>query len=72
MPSLARPSLAIEDPLSLVLRPPPGESNLQKSDRLKREGEAKKLSDEIDKRLKEDNSRRRKEAFGEHKILLLG
>lgn len=75
MPMVARgprPSFAGDDPLSVILRPPADESHMQRSERIKREAEAKRVNDEIDKRLKEDAQRLKKERQGEHKILLLG
>ncbi|EPQ27065.1 uncharacterized protein PFL1_05349 [Pseudozyma flocculosa PF-1] len=62
----------MEDPITLALRPPARETPAERSARLAREAEAKKVSDEIDKRLREDANRRKKEKQGEVRILLLG
>ncbi|PWN46634.1 guanine nucleotide binding protein, alpha subunit [Violaceomyces palustris] len=65
-------AFGMDDPISLALRPPPRETASQRVERLKSEAEKKKISDEIDKRLKDDAQRMKKEKAGEHKILLLG
>ncbi|KAN0063732.1 hypothetical protein ACQY0O_003782 [Thecaphora frezii] len=62
----------MEDPITLALLPPAKETPAEKAHRLAREAEAKQISDEIDKRLKEDASRRKKEKQSEVRILLLG
>ncbi|KAH9887394.1 G-alpha-domain-containing protein [Cubamyces lactineus] len=60
-----------DDPLAAALAPPPGESAAQRDERLRREDEAKRISDEIDERLKHDRAayKRHKSTF---KLLLLG
>ena len=62
----------MDDPISLALRPPARETLSEKNERLKREAHAKKINDEIDKRLKHDAQQRKKETAGEYRILLLG
>ncbi|KAH9838519.1 G-protein alpha subunit [Rhodofomes roseus] len=75
MISTSRPpslrSVATEDPLSAILRPPPAESSEDRSVRLQREANAKKISDSIDEAIRQDRERlkKRKEDV---KLLLLG
>lgn len=58
------------DPFSVVLLPPPNESSVDREKRLRAEGQAEKISDDIDKKLEaERNESRRKKPV---KILLLG
>ncbi|KAI0360284.1 G-alpha-domain-containing protein [Trametes cingulata] len=60
-----------DDPLTAALAPPPNESAAEREERLRREEEAKRISDEIDERLKQERAawKRHKAAF---KLLLLG
>ncbi|KAF8632165.1 hypothetical protein AX17_004906 [Amanita inopinata Kibby_2008] len=59
-----------DDPLDLALRPPPGESQEERANRLLREEEAKKISQAIDAQIKaERHARRRKRIV---RLLLLG
>ncbi|KAH9923267.1 G-protein alpha subunit [Fomitopsis serialis] len=75
MISTSRPpslqSVATEDPLSAIMRPPPAESSENRLARLQREANAKKISDSIDEAIKQDRERlkKRKEDV---KLLLLG
>lgn len=61
-----------EDPLARALRPPHNETASAKMDRQRSEQQAKKRSDDIDKALKEEAVRRKKESASEERILLLG
>ncbi|KAI0324728.1 G-alpha-domain-containing protein [Cubamyces sp. BRFM 1775] len=67
----ARYSSDPDDPLAAALAPPPGETAAEREERLRREDEAKRISDEIDERLKHDRAayKRHKSTF---KLLLLG
>ncbi|KAI0777840.1 guanine nucleotide binding protein, alpha subunit [Trametes elegans] len=67
----ARHATDPDDPLSAALAPPPGETPGEREDRLRREDEAKRISDEIDERLRQDRAawKRQSAAF---KLLLLG
>lgn len=49
------------DPLAAKLRPPPGESELDRQARLQKEAEAKRISDSIDEELKQDAKRLQKQ-----------
>ncbi|PSR78994.1 hypothetical protein PHLCEN_2v7181 [Hermanssonia centrifuga] len=59
------------DPFAAILRPPDGETDYDRQLRLKREAEAKRISDSIDDELRKDEKRykKRKEDV---KLLLLG
>ena len=61
---------ALSDPLTAALQPPANETQLERENRVRRELEAKKRSDSIDRALRDDDrrSRRRKVV----KVLLLG
>ena len=48
------------DPISALLRPPPGENEHERQLRLQREAEAKRISDSIDEELKAEEKRFRK------------
>ena len=48
------------DPISALLRPPPGESDHERQLRLQREAEAKRISDSIDEELKAEEKRFKK------------
>lgn len=48
------------DPISALLRPPPGENDHERQLRLQREAEAKRISDSIDEELKAEEKRFRK------------
>ncbi|PWN46182.1 G-alpha-domain-containing protein [Ceraceosorus guamensis] len=61
-----------EDPLSRALRPPADESIAARSERQRKEASAKKRSEEIDKALKEEAIRNKRDRAGEQKMLLLG
>ncbi|KAI0366082.1 G-alpha-domain-containing protein [Pilatotrama ljubarskyi] len=60
-----------DDPLAAALAPPPNETAAEREERVRREEEAKRISDEIDERLKAERAawKRHKAAF---KLLLLG
>ncbi|KAH9932360.1 G-protein alpha subunit [Fomitopsis serialis] len=60
-----------EDPLDAVLRPPPDETPDARADRLRREAEAKQVSDEIDESLRQEKAvwKKNKSLF---RLLLLG
>ncbi|TFY59969.1 hypothetical protein EVJ58_g5438 [Rhodofomes roseus] len=60
-----------EDPLDVVLRPPPDETPDVRADRLRREAEAKKVSDAIDESIREEKAawKKNKSLF---RLLLLG
>lgn len=60
------------DPFASVLSPPPGETPAQKSERLRMEAEATKLSNKIDEELKAERSALKKSQKNVVKILLLG
>jgi hypothetical protein len=66
--SLAMP--ADEDPLTLALAPPANETYEQRLAREAAEAEAKRVSDEIDERLRQDREREKKKK--PIKLLLLG
>jgi guanine nucleotide-binding protein alpha-1 subunit len=61
----------VNDPITVLLQPPPDETPQQRASRLAAEAEARRVSDEIDARLKQDRAefKRRKKAV---KVLLLG
>ena len=59
-----------EDPLTLALAPPPNEMHEQRLAREAAEAEAKRVSDEIDERLRQDREREKKKK--PIKLLLLG
>ncbi|UZJ53210.1 hypothetical protein CBS101457_002530 [Exobasidium rhododendri] len=65
-------SIVSNDPLQGFMRPPPGETSAEKQERLKKEDIAKKRSDLIDKQLKEEMVRLKRERANEKIILLLG
>ena len=56
------PSLHSEqgDPFSAIMRPPPAETSEDRSARLQREANAKKISDSIDEAIKQDRERLKK------------
>ena len=60
-----------EDPLTIAIAPPPGETEEQKQQRLSAEAEARRISDEIDQQLKEERAalKKKKKPI---KVLLLG
>ncbi|KAH9923126.1 G-alpha-domain-containing protein [Epithele typhae] len=57
------------DPLTAALQPPPNETPEQRDARLRREDDAKKRSEDIDRMLRREDKHRRKKAV---KVLLLG
>ena len=59
-PSSITGSIDRDDPLSVVLRPAPGETPQERDLRLQREAEAKRVSDRIDEQLTIDRERYRK------------
>lgn len=61
---------SISDPFTVLLQPPPNESQQEREGRLRAESEAKKRSDNIDKMLRESERRNRKKKTV--KVLLLG
>lgn len=62
---------ASDDPLTLALKPPADETPEQHAERVAKENEAIRVSEEIDKELEKELSERKKKS-GEIKILLLG
>lgn len=62
---------ATSDPLAAALLPPPDESAIDRDERLKRETEAKKVSDSIDDMIRQERSDRKKNR-PEVTVLLLG
>ena len=52
------------DPISALLRPPPGESDHERQLRLQREAEAKRISDSIDEELKAEDKTSRSSTPG--------
>ena len=60
-----------EDPLTMAMAPPPGETEDQKADRLKREEAARAVSDRIDEELREEKAQLKKKKKP-IKVLLLG
>ncbi|KAI0339142.1 G-alpha-domain-containing protein [Trametopsis cervina] len=67
----ARMGRAEDDPLTLALAPPAGETDEQRTRRLRDEAEARRVSDEIDSQLREERAalRKKKKPI---KVLLLG
>ncbi|GJJ08385.1 hypothetical protein Clacol_002600 [Clathrus columnatus] len=64
---------AIDDPLSFALRPPDGETEEERKQRLAKEALDKEQSNQIDEELRaERETLRRRKAAGEVKLLLLG
>lgn len=62
-----------DDPLAFALRPPDGETEEERRERLAQEARNKEQSDLIDEQLKaERETLRRRKAAGEVKLLLLG
>lgn len=61
-----------DDPLTLAMLPPEGETPKQKAAREADEAAAKKVSDNIDAMLKEERQRKKVKAKKEVKMLLLG
>jgi len=61
---------ADEDPLTLALAPPANETDEQRLVREAAEAEAKRVSDEIDERLRQEKEREKKKK--PLKLLLLG
>ncbi|KAI5983377.1 guanine nucleotide binding protein, alpha subunit [Pisolithus albus] len=59
------------DPLSLALLPPPTESDSDRQARLRKEAEARRISEQIDEELKADR-RKWERSKGDVKLLLLG
>jgi guanine nucleotide-binding protein alpha-1 subunit len=49
-----------DDPISVALRPPPSESELERQDRLRLEREAKRISEQIDEELRLERERLKK------------
>ena len=68
MPPKQRVNEDEDDPLTRAMAPPPNETIEERDARLRREQEAKKVSDEIDAELKKDMKNSAKTV----KILLLG
>jgi guanine nucleotide-binding protein alpha-1 subunit len=64
------PAFTDDDPLWLAIRPPPDETPEQKALRLKREAEAKKISDLIDEQIKLESAQLKKKKIV--RLLLLG
>ncbi|KAI0674729.1 G-alpha-domain-containing protein [Trametes maxima] len=61
----------LDDPLAAALSPPPGETAAEREERVRAEEEAKRVSDEIDERLKQDRAAWKKQR-NTFKLLLLG
>ncbi|KZT24145.1 G-alpha-domain-containing protein [Neolentinus lepideus HHB14362 ss-1] len=59
-----------DDPFEAILRPPPGETAEQKAERIRREEEAKRVSQAIDESLKQERIERKKRRVV--RLLLLG
>ncbi|KAI0784227.1 G-protein alpha subunit [Abortiporus biennis] len=70
-PSTHSMSTDPNDPLSVVLRPPPSESDQDRQLRLQREAEAKRISDRIDEELSLEEKKYKK-SKQDIKLLLLG
>ncbi|KAF7300041.1 Guanine nucleotide-binding protein alpha-4 subunit [Mycena kentingensis (nom. inval.)] len=62
----------LSDPLAVVTQPPPNESPSERSERLIREQEEKRVSDAIDEELRKERNDRKKRGKREVKVLLLG
>lgn len=62
------------DPLSFALQPPLGETDDQRTVRLQREAEEKRISDAIDENLQveRENQKRKRSGQSDVKLLLLG
>lgn len=69
---LRRASDVSNDPFSRAMQPPSNETVVQRQARLKDEIVARKRSDQIDKQLKEEATRAKRERAYERTILLLG
>ena len=50
-----------DDPLSLALKPPPTESEVERQQRIAKELEAKKISDRIDEELRQERELKKKQ-----------
>ena len=59
-----------DDPLALVMAPPPDENSEQQAARLAREAEARRISEAIDEQLKKERAEQKKGKIV--KLLLLG
>ncbi|KZT73657.1 G-protein alpha subunit [Daedalea quercina L-15889] len=70
-PSLRSVATEPGDPFSAIMRPPAAESSDDRSARLQREANAKKISDSIDEAIKQDRERMKKRKE-DVKLLLLG
>ncbi|KZT07849.1 G-alpha-domain-containing protein [Laetiporus sulphureus 93-53] len=62
---------SIDDPLAAAIAPPPDETPEQRETRLAQEAEAKRISDDIDERIREERALWKKKK-GLFKLLLLG
>lgn len=71
---MARSSSSDFDPLSFALQPPRGETDDQRTVRLQREAEEKRISDGIDEELQveRENQKRKRGGQSDVKLLLLG
>lgn len=67
-----RSGVESDDPLQGALRPPCGETEAQRQTRLRDEAGARRQSEKIDRYLKEEVARAKKERANERTILLLG
>lgn len=62
--------VSTDDPLDVLLRPPPDESPEERLGRLEKEAEAKRISQAIDASIKAEKAARRKKRIV--RLLLLG
>ncbi|CAL1708399.1 unnamed protein product [Somion occarium] len=60
-----------DDPLSIFMKPPPYETDEERTDRLRREAEEKRVSDQIDEYIKAERAAMKKKR-SDIKLLLLG
>lgn len=65
-------NVSSNDPFLGLLRPPSNETPVQRQIRLREEVVARKRSEQIDKHLKEEVARIKKERVNERTVLLLG
>lgn len=70
-PTPARP-MGSNDPLNRAMQPPPDETPEQRQERLEKETEAQRVSDEIDAQLRQEGKLRTKRKEDLVRILLLG
>ncbi|KAG9076464.1 hypothetical protein FS749_011766 [Ceratobasidium sp. UAMH 11750] len=63
---------SVDDPLAAAIAPPANESADARSERLRAEAEAKRVSDAIDEEIREARAREKKRRANEVRVLLLG